>query len=601
MTRLLAVALVIAIGCKSEDEPDPIPDLPVVIDDDIIDPDTLELPTIELIRAFPSVEHAKVEFPSCIYTSPVWSTTAEADDQVVMFTHAGTIAALDPVTGQQRWSLLVPLNDGEAAQLFAPPAVVGERAVVTYHTVALKDGRTAGEIGRGIGEKRLRHLVAVIDMASGVVDEAFPPVVLEGSLPTPDGQSTVDFLPDTALSRPALVHGVPPGQTLGRVYVTFGNARDIQPWHGWAFEIDLDAWLADGADAAISARLVTTPTNDCGPAGSSGSTQRLCGGGLWAPTGPLIIEDGDSYQVVLAPGNGALDLDEELYSNTLMRVGPGLAFDRACDETACADYDQNAPADACIESCQNLFVPRLKPGQNVPQPSEGQCDGLTMFECWGKMDYIGGSTPTRVEVPDGPAVLAYPAKDGAVYLVDEAHFGLMHDRYEAAALCGAEGDPCRWFWAGMIVTQPTLGHVGDLPVLLVPTFMPDRTHPAGVVALSVKMGDDGPRLHPYWTWPHPESVEAHSRFRRHPSLATIAPYGDDQLAFIVDVAKGDSNGTLYALDFETGQLVAKHVVDGPGMRYTRPLVKDDRVYIVSACAEESGPGHLEAYDIVTSR
>ncbi|MEZ4459056.1 MAG: hypothetical protein R3E66_04880 [bacterium] len=215
--------------------------------------------------------------------------------------------------------------------------------------------------------------------------------------------------------------------------------------------------MGKGADP-VSGRLVTTPESDCGQAGVSGSRMRVCGGGLWQPSGPLIVPVEDSYDVVLAPGNGQLDLARNDFANTLMRVRPGLLFDPLCDPGACADFNPDDPAASCVESCQSLFIPRRLESDGPLRPESGACEGLTMFECWEKLDYVGGSTPTLVDLPEAGKLLAYPTKDGSVYLVDYLHMGRLHDRKQLVAVCGTPDDPCRWDWAGMIVTQPGARH-----------------------------------------------------------------------------------------------------------------------------------------------
>ena len=201
----------------------------------------------------------------------------------------------------------------------------------------------------------------------------------------------VPFLASNAMARGTLVHGIAAGDVLGKVYVTFGNVRDVQPYHGWIFEVSLDDWLAGGAGKAVRASLTVTPDQECGLIGASGSRDHVCGGGLWAPFGPLIVPKGDTYELVLAPDNGRLDLLHHEYARTLMRVGPGLAFEDGCDPSLCQTFDENAPDRACVESCGNLFVPRLLPGDAPFAPESGVCDGITnMFECWYKLDYPGG-------------------------------------------------------------------------------------------------------------------------------------------------------------------------------------------------------------------
>ena len=105
-----------------------------------------------------------------------------------------------------------------------------------------------------------------------------------------------------------------PDRVLGLVYVSFGNVRDLQPWHGWLFEIDLDAWQATGGDDAdnpITGTLVTTATaSKCGEENSDGAREMRCGGGVWAARGPEVIADPaspDGYALLVATGNGLTD------------------------------------------------------------------------------------------------------------------------------------------------------------------------------------------------------------------------------------------------------------------------------------------------------
>ena len=81
--------------------------------------------------------------------------------------------------------------------------------------------------------------------------------------------------------RAALVNAGRKHNSKGMLYVSFGNSSDIQPWHGWLFELDLDAWAARGVAAAINAVLLSTPESSCGIPGESGSSDMICGGGIW--------------------------------------------------------------------------------------------------------------------------------------------------------------------------------------------------------------------------------------------------------------------------------------------------------------------------------
>lgn len=535
------------------------------------------------------------EFDGCVYSSPMHF---EGDDAafIVALGARGTLAGFDPETGEEQWSLELPAPDGEGVLSIAQPAFIDDhRIVVAYHTVPEGLDRIDANA------RRLSHQVTVVDLAARAVDDSFGTIVLEAEVDANEEGETLSFRADHALARPDVKIGRLDGDQFGKAYVTSGNTRDIQPWHGWAFEIDLDAWHNQGKEMATSATLVTTPEPDsnCGPENSSGSRKRLCGGGLWAPSGPLVLDQPDGYEVVLAPGNGQLDLARSDYANTLMRTGPGLDFDPACDAQACADFDPDEPSLACVESCENLWIPRLT-GQDdqAPDPWDGRCDGLSLFECWQKLDYIGGSTPTYVEIGDFKT-LSYPTKDGHLYLIDQTHFGTQFDRIKLVDQCGAEGDRCRWDWAGMTVTQPLVVEHNGQPVLMVPTFMSDKTHPAGVVAVTIEETESGPRYQRLWEYPSFDTAAAVERFRRHPSRMAMAPWGDEdrELAWLVEVSgSSDRGGRLIALDPTDGSAVFETSLSGKGYRYTVPLIVEDRIY-VSSCASDFGPGHIEGFQL----
>lgn len=373
--------------------------------------------------------------------------------------------------------------------------------------------------------------------------------------------------------------------------------RDIQPWHGFAFELHLDAWKDGAAADALTASLVTTHESDCGPPGSSGSRERICGGGLWSPGGHAVIPRGDSFEVVVAAGNGQLDLTHKDYANTLLRLEPGLDFDPKCDEAACADFNPDQPQEACVASCENLFVPRLAPGDAPLRPESGVCDGLTQYECWQQMDYIGGGTPAYTVLPSGTEVLVYPTKEGTTYLVDANHLGRMYDREVLVSVCGTPDDPCWFDWAGMAVTTPEIVQVGEHTVALIATFMGDNTHPAGVVALRIVDDPEGPRLERLWEAPSFDSPLALKRFRYHSSRIRLHEVAKDvTLGWVVDLDWGDGRGDLLGIRADTGQIVAAQPLVGPGYRYVRPLLLDDTVYAVS-CRSDNGPSWLEAYDV----
>lgn len=536
-------------------------------------------------------------FDGCLLASPL-SVEIEGQTSVLVASGDGRVAALDPETGATRWSVDLPHAEGDFAYVIATPVIVpGPRLVVAWQDVRVGSGDPATGPRSG-------HRVAVVDLRTGALDPAFPLLTLEGSARTSDGTADVPFLASNALSRSRLVHA--PSSGLGRVYVSFGNARDIQPWHGWVFELDLDAWQR--AATAITSILLTTPDDACGVPGTPGDRDMVCGGGVWAPSGPLFVPSasamGDDYELIVPTGNGALDLSAGLYAHTLMRIeGPGLAFDPGCDPVLCADFDVLAPTEACLSSCDNLFVPRLLPG-DPPLGAPG-CDGLSFFACYAALDWdLGANSPARVALVDGPTVLVLPAKDGAVYLIDADHLGTLYDRHEVITPCGAGGARCDADWAGSMVTQPVITTDEDgTPLAIIATFMPGERHDAGLVALRIERDGDALRLVRAWEAPRFGTPEASTSFRRHPSGVAMMQVEGVPYALVVEQGMlGVTPGRVHVVDVRDGSLTARVDVSGPGQRYAVPLVLPDtssrgaRVFVPSCDNGNAGPGHLEAWD-----
>ena len=314
---------------------------------------------------------------------------------------------------------------------------------------------------------------------------------------------------------------------------------------------------------------------------------------MWAPSGPRVLDRaaGDGPELIVSTGNGQLDFARNDFSNSLLRFRPGLAFDPGCDAQACADFDPDAPSVECLESCSDLFVPRESPGDAFPPPESGVCEGLTLFECWEELDYVGGSSPAYIVMPDGGAeALAYPAKDGALYLIDPSHLGRMHDRKQLVAVCGTDADPCMQDWAGMIVTQPAVS--GSL---LARADLHARSHASRWRGRG--RGHAGPET---------RSALAGTalRYARGGAEVPPSPIADHAVARgEVRVARGDrgkgGKGRLLGLRVEDGAMVVDQELQGPGYRFTQPLLVGDRLFVPS-CEPDNGPSALEIYDIVAA-
>ena len=492
----------------------------------------------------------------------------------------GRIVGVQPKTGERVWEVGLPVPEGYEPWLTATPVQFHKKVAVVY------------QVRVPASSERIGHRVVIVDLEQRGLDPDFPPLELRAHKPTGDGTGVVQFNPSTSLARSTLVHAPGLGDHPGYVYVSFGNLADIQPWHGWVFELDLRAWQERGAEAAISGVLLTTPEDYCPEEGKAGDRDTVCGGGVWAPAGPQMYPVGDSYELLVPTGNGQLDLVREDYANTLMRVDPGLAFESGCDAQLCAEFNPSEPDTACLESCKNLFIPRLPAGEEL-RPASGVCDDKTFWECIAWSDYdLGANAPVKASVPNGPVVYVQPSKDGSVYLIDAEHMGTVYDREKLVEVCGTPEDPCKIGWAGMIVTQPALTEVDGVPVVIIPTFMPDATHPAGLVALKIVLDNGQPRFAPFWQAPDFSTQEARDRFRYHPTRAAVAPFGErgEEYAWI-----GDMN-VILGVRVRDGHIVERQKMLAGRSRNLLPLIHDDVLYIPS-CTGWEGPSRLEAYAV----
>ncbi len=511
---------------------------------------------------------------ACILASPAL-VSSQGEPLLLAASGDGALTGVRPANGTIAFQLPLPAQDGQRSDLAATPLVVGSRVVVAWQTY--------------LGGTRMEHRAAVLDLEARALDPAFPQVTLTGSAPALDG-GTVPFRADHAYSRSAIAH-LPSSTGLGHAYVAMGNLRDLQPWHGWLFELDLDRWRAQGA--AISAVLNTTPTNDCGPENGDGARDDRCGGGIWGPAGPKAHPTADGGWELLVPtGNGATDPSTGLFANAVLRTGVGLRFSPGCDEALCHGFDSDTASEACMASCAHAFFPRMLPGSPPLRGEDGACDGLSFFQCYRRLDLdLGADSPAHVELPGGPRAWVLPAKDGALYLFDGEHLGKLYDRAQATPLCGTPTDTCSADWAGTMVTEPAMTTLDGAPVALVPTFMPDRTHGAGVQAWRVAMTDGAPKLTHLWTTPAPGTPEAKAWFRWHPSRIALFTRQGEALAAVVDVPPSGT-GAVLLLRVRDGALLARHLLQGNGQRYTVPLLHDGLLWLSSCGAD--GKGRLEA-------
>jgi hypothetical protein len=538
---------------------------------------------LDLVPLFPTSSAPSVTFEGKIAGSPLLDLS-QGKPRIIVAASKGTIAALDPTSGALLWKTVLPAEAGQTPLLISTPVQIDDKLVVAYQTVT--------GTGDWMSLKRVGQKVAVVDLGRGKIDPSFPIVDLAAEVPAADGSSTVKFDPTHAASRSALKHIRPPGHALGFVYVSFGNFSDIQPWHGWLFEIDMDAWKHHGPEKAVSATLVITPETACGEEGYNGSRDMICGGGIWTPSGPTVVTEKDDSELIVPTGNGQIDLKRGDYANTLMRLRQGLAFDPECDAALCKTFDARNPSLPCIESCKNLFIPRPAPNDEPLRPANGNCDGKTFWECLALSDYdLGANAPVRADLPDGRSVLVQPGKEGGLYLVDADHLGRQYDRMQIVDICGTKTDPCFIPWFGMIVTRPALAYIGKTPVVVVPTFEPDSAHPAGLIALKIVLKNGVPKFERFWQQPVPSRLDATKHFRNKPSLPVIAPFGKtkDLYAWVVDIGE---KGTLYGVRVEDGTLVVKKPLSGSGISMSSPLVFDDKIYVPSR-----PNGGLEAYRI----
>ncbi len=530
---------------------------------------------------FPSENRAAVTFDASIIASPLLDKS-QGRPRLIVTTSNGIIAVQNIDTGALEWQIEAPSPDGQQAQIISTPALIGDKLVVLYQ--CLEQGR------------RVSHRLAVIDLTRKQLHENFPVLTLSAEVPAADGIATVKFDPVMAFSHSAVKHGLKTGTELGYIYASFGNSGDSQPFHGWIFEIDMDAWQQKGVKPAVSHVLITTPEAECPVTSVYGTTEMICGGGIWTPAGPQIYQTGDDFELFVPTGNGQIDLARRDYANTVMRLKPGLQFDPGCDARLCASFDPVNPSKECMASCKNLFIPRLPDNSPPLRPHGGECDDKTFWECLARMDYdLGANAPIKVDLQNGSSVLVQPGKDGGVYLIDADHLGTQYQRLQIVELCGTADDECALSWRGMMVTQPVMAYIDQVPVVVIATFVSDKTHPAGLIALKIVVENGRPQFKRLWQFPDPKSPDAVNAFRTHPSLPVIATLGkkSEPYVWVVDIAK---YGIIYGVRLKDGALAAKAVMKGSGRPLSAPVIYDNKLYSAST-DPDTRKSMIEAYRI----
>ena len=520
---------------------------------------------VKLTRQFPTESSPSIKYDAIIKASPVLDLTG-SKPQLIVAVIDGTILFIDAETGEKTAQVNIPRTAELRVLIAATPALVGSNLIVLYQMEG-KGGRES-------------HRVAVIDIAAHKLNPEFPILELRAEKPQADDKAVVKFISSHAFSHSEVKHAKKTGSTLGYSYVAFGNAGDMQPFHGWLFEIDMDAWKNTGIKHAIKNVLVTTPENQCNVTFKYNTREMICAGGIWAPAGPQVEYNGDDYELLIPTGNGQLDLARHDYANTLMRVKPGLEFDPECDAMLCKDFKPSNPALACIQSCKNLFIPRLSPGDKPLKPVTGECDKLSFWECVAWMDYdLGANAPLKIELSTQQSVIVQASKEGAVYLLDANHLGTVFDRMQLIETCGTKKDPCKLSWRGMMVTHPVVSVVDKTPVVIVPTFVSDNTHVAGIMGLKIVTQDGKPHFEHFWQYPNPDSPEAVIKFRSAPTLpliTSLAIHGD-----VIWVVEPGKTGTLYGIRIKDGKLIAKTSMLGTGISLTRPVAFGNKIYFIS--------------------
>jgi len=548
-----------------------------------VDNNTGQQGKLRLLRLFPDKQSDQNKFDAKVRASPLLDLSQDKP-RIIVPVADGMIALQDAETGAIKEKIQLPFpTECKQLEISATPTIIGTNLVAVYQCV--DDGR------------RTSHLLTVVDLKNNKLNQAFSMIELTATKPTADGLATVTFNPAAAYSHSEVKHAPKQDSDFGLVYVAFGNAGDTQPFHGWVFEIDMDAWKRLGTEHAINNVLVTTPESECPVNYDSGTREMICGGGVWTPEGPQVDMEAEDFELLIPTGNGQLDLERHDYANTLMRVKQGLQFDPKCDEQYCENFDPNNPSLACMESCKNLFIPRLDPKNKPLRPASGDCDDKTFWQCLAWLDYdLGANAPVKAKLKDGRSVWVQAGKDGGVYLIDAEHLGTQYDRMQIVEICGTKIDPCKLNWRGMIVTHPVVTYTEEEPVVIIPTFVSDDTHAAGLIALKIVIENNKPKFQKFWQFPDPSSKQATKSFRTHPSLPIITKIDEtgETYVWVVDIGKP---GTLYGVRVKDGSLAAKTSLIGTGWPLSTPVFFNNSIYVPSNAPGGIKKAWLEGYRI----
>lgn len=561
--------------------------------DDSSDGDSGPPPDFGVDETTPSIEplFASEVLEGCTYASPIL-VRSRGQDIVLAVGQKGMVLAVDPASGETVFTYQLPVDpEDDFLDVLSTPAVIdgGTKLVFGYQEIV-------GEWVRQNAE------LVVFDLETRELATDFSPLTLGAMVPTASGTGDVVFDARYQLMRAEIHVETVPDRDLGLAYVSLGNGPSVQPFHGWVFEVDLDAWRAEGDP--ISSTLVTTRENECGPPGNR--DPMLCGGGVWNAAGPTFLEDEEgTYEILVPTGNGRVDLDREAFAHSVMRTQRGLAFDAGCDPAVCAGFDETDPDPSCLETCTNVFIARETSDSPLARPDDGRCEGLSFMECYGALDAdLGANSPVVVRPAGGPEVVVQGGKDGAIYLADHEHLGRLYQRLQLLEQCGAGDDVCRAFWIGMLVTKPAVAMVDGDPIVIFPSVMADRTHPSGVSALKVVMEDGEPRMEVLWQVPAFDTELATTTFRHHPGRPFIVEWQGEPYVLVVETRRSEPGdvatppGLLWGIRVRDGQVAFSQRITNAGQRFALPLVVEDRVYISTCDRIALSDGQIEGFRLV---